>query len=62
MIAEFDGNGQATNLQAMSASELYLAIYALKPAGPRCLGGQSPWGFAPFAIWRAAKIRWLHRV
>ena len=35
MIAEFDGNGQATNLQAMSASELYLASYARKAAGPR---------------------------
>jgi hypothetical protein len=35
VIAEFDGNGQATNLQAMSASELYLASYARKPAGPR---------------------------
>ena len=35
VIAEFDGNGQATNLQSMSASELYLASYARKPAGPR---------------------------
>jgi hypothetical protein len=35
VIAEFDGNGQATNLQAMSASELSLASYARKPAGPR---------------------------
>ena len=35
VMAEFDGNGQATNLQAMSASELYLASYARKPAGPR---------------------------
>lgn len=35
VMAEFDGNGQATNLHAMSASELYLARYARKPAGPR---------------------------
>jgi len=35
VIAEFDGNGQATNLQNMSASELYLASYARKPAGAR---------------------------
>ena len=35
VMAEFDGNGQATNLQAMSASELYLASYAKKPAGAR---------------------------
>jgi hypothetical protein len=35
VIAEFDGNGQATNLQGMSASELYLASYARKPAGAR---------------------------
>ncbi len=35
VIAEFDGNGQATNLQGMSASELYLASYARKPVGAR---------------------------
>jgi hypothetical protein len=35
VIAEFDGNGQATNLQNLSASELYLASYARKPAGAR---------------------------
>jgi DNA repair exonuclease SbcCD ATPase subunit len=35
VIAEFDGNGQATNLQNLSASELYLASYAKKPAGAR---------------------------
>jgi hypothetical protein len=35
VIAEFDGNGQPTNLQSMSASELYLASYAKKPAGAR---------------------------
>ncbi|MCP9915330.1 hypothetical protein [Cyanobium sp. ATX 6F1] len=35
VIAEFDGNGQATNLQSMSASELYLASYARKPTGAR---------------------------
>ena len=35
MIAAFDGIGQATILQAMSASELYLASYLSKPAGPR---------------------------
>ncbi|WP_143593603.1 hypothetical protein [Synechococcus sp. 1G10] len=35
VIAEFDGNGQATNLQNMSASELYLASYARKPTGAR---------------------------
>jgi hypothetical protein len=34
-IAEFDGNGQISNLQDMSPSELYRATYALKPAGPR---------------------------
>jgi hypothetical protein len=34
VIAEFDGNGQATNLQSMSASELYLTSYDRKPAGP----------------------------
>ena len=37
VISEFDGNGQANNLQAMSASELYLASYARKPAPPRSL-------------------------
>jgi hypothetical protein len=35
VIAEFDGNGQPTNLQSISASELYLASYAKKPAGAR---------------------------
>lgn len=34
-IAEFDGNGQITNLQEMSTSELYRATYAKKPAGAR---------------------------
>jgi hypothetical protein len=34
-IAEFDGNGQITNLQDMSPSELYRATYAPKPAGAR---------------------------
>ena len=52
VIAEFDGNGQATNLPAMSASELYLASYARKPVGRRGLGGSRapgvlpPWRFA----------------
>lgn len=35
VIAEFDGNGEPTNLQGMSASELYLASFARKPAGAR---------------------------
>ena len=35
VMAEFDGNGAATNLQNLSASELYLASYARKPAGAR---------------------------
>jgi hypothetical protein len=35
VMAEFDGNGQPTNLQQLSASELYLASYARKPAGSR---------------------------
>jgi hypothetical protein len=34
-IAEFDGNGQITNLQDMSPSELYQASFAAKPAGAR---------------------------
>lgn len=34
-IAEFDGNGNISNLQEMSASELYRATYARKPAGAR---------------------------
>ncbi|TVS06913.1 MAG: hypothetical protein EA413_02450 [Cyanobium sp. PLM2.Bin73] len=34
-IAEIDGNGNATNLQAMSPAELYRASYACKPAGSR---------------------------
>ena len=34
-MAEFDGNGQITNLQDMSPSELYRASYAPKPAGAR---------------------------
>jgi hypothetical protein len=41
----------------MSASELYLASYARKPAGPRGYGGR-----APFAIWRAARMSRLPRV
>lgn len=35
VMAEFDGNGQPLNLQTLSASELYLASYARKPAGAR---------------------------
>ncbi|MCT0204206.1 hypothetical protein KQ302_03610 [Synechococcus sp. CS-602] len=35
VIAEFDGNGQTTNLQSMTTSELYLASYGPKPAGAR---------------------------
>jgi hypothetical protein len=34
-IAEFDGNGNISNLQDMSPSELYLATFAKKPAGAR---------------------------
>ena len=34
-IAEFDGNGNLTNMQEMSASELYRATYTKKPAGAR---------------------------
>lgn len=34
-IAEFDGNGNITNMQEMSTSELYRATYAKKPAGSR---------------------------
>ncbi|MGL6133327.1 MAG: hypothetical protein ACRC1L_03965 [Prochlorococcaceae cyanobacterium] len=34
-IAEFDGNGQISNLQDMSPSELYRASFATKPAGSR---------------------------
>lgn len=34
-IAEIDGNGNVTNLQAMSPAELYRASYARKPAGSR---------------------------
>jgi hypothetical protein len=34
-IAEFDGNGQISNLQDMSPSELYRATFAPKPAGAR---------------------------
>jgi hypothetical protein len=29
VIAEFDGNGQPTNLQSMSATELYLVSIAV---------------------------------
>lgn len=34
-IAEFDGNGNISNLQDMSPAELYRATYAKKPAGAR---------------------------
>jgi hypothetical protein len=34
-IAEFDGNGNISNLQDMSPTELYLATFAKKPAGAR---------------------------
>jgi hypothetical protein len=41
VMAEFDGNGQATNLQAMSASELYLPATPANPPvpGPSRAGG-----------------------
>ena len=58
VIAEFDGNGQATNLQAMSASALYLASYARHPQG---LEGGEAKGHAPFVIGRSARIRRLPR-